>query len=117
MYQTKLPDAAKVAGAQFYLEVKATDSLPKLNLWITIAKISNPNRIKTLTENVLPGVGTEKLPGQPPQLPANQPYQYFRVKHEQAEWETHIVPAGDLAVFILNAPADVKINLIVTASS
>ncbi|TDI45410.1 MAG: type VI secretion system baseplate subunit TssK [Acidobacteria bacterium] len=115
MYQTKLPDSAKVAGAQFFLEVKAADSLPKLNLWITIAKISNPNRIKTLTENVLPGVGTEKLPGQPPQLPASQPYEYFRIKHEQAEWEKHVVPAGDLAVFILNAPTDVEINLIVTA--
>jgi type VI secretion system protein ImpJ len=117
LYRAPLPAVAKEAGAQFYLEVTAGDSMPKVSVFITGARISNPHRITTLVEQFLPGVSTEKLPGQPPQLPAGQQNPYFRLKHETPEWETHVAPAGQLAVFILNAPADLKLNLIVTLPS
>jgi hypothetical protein len=59
-------------------------------------------------------VGTRAQPGPPPQLQGQHPLgKFFQLKNEDAEWGTHVVPAGELAVFIMNCPADVKIRLVV----
>jgi hypothetical protein len=35
------------------------------------------------------------------------------LKHETNEWSAHVVPANELMVFVMGAPEDVKVNLIV----
>jgi len=111
-----LPGDAKTAGAQFYLELEAEDSVQKVPMLIMAAKSSNPSRIDTLRAHALPGVPTEAQPGPPPQLPPGQTAKYFRLRHEDPrnEWSTHVLPSGELVVFIMNAPEDIKMNLIVT---
>ena len=37
---------------------------------------------------------------------------FFRLQHEHDEWSVHVSPAGELTLFMLGAPADVKINLV-----
>ena len=76
-------------------------------------KFSAPGRIDFLRENALPGVMTEPQPAAPPALPRGQTGIFFRLKYEENEWTTHVAEAGELAVFIVNAPRDVKLNLIV----
>ncbi|ANM28750.1 hypothetical protein ABI59_02680 [Acidobacteria bacterium Mor1] len=112
LYQVALPDEAKAAGVRFFLEVHADDSQPRLRVMLMGAKISNPDRLATLRDFALPGVPTELLPGPPPELPPGQTATFFRMKTEHEEWGTHVVPAGSLTVFILNAPEDVQLNLI-----
>jgi len=112
-YSVVLPSDAKAAGARFLLEVNATDSVPNLPTLLLGAKISNPSRLDTLRDHALPGVGTEPQSGPPTELPPGQTATYFRLKSEAPEWGTHVVPTGELSVYMLNAPADVKMNLIV----
>ena len=77
------------------------------------ARTSNPARIDFLRANALPGVPTEAQPGPPPELPRGTSGSYFRRKHEETEWVTHVARAEELAVFIMNCPDDIKINLVV----
>lgn len=116
LYTVALPAEAKQPGSRFFLEVLAGDSLQRVPLLIMAAKSSNPGRIETLRSHALPGVPTEPQSGAPPELPPGQSGTYFRLKHEETEWTTHVTPAGELAVFILNAPEDLKMNLIVVLS-
>jgi predicted component of type VI protein secretion system len=108
-----LPAEAKQAGARFFLEVSAVEAAPRLGALILGAKVSNPSRIDTLRDHALPGVATEAQPGQPTELPPGQTATYFRLKHETNEWSAHVVPANELLVFVMGAPEDVKVNLIV----
>ena len=116
LYRVALPAEAKQPGTRFFLEVEADDSLQRVPMLIMAAKASNPGRIETLRSHALPGVPTEPQSGPPQQLPPGQSGTYFRLKHEQTEWTTHVTPAGELAVFILNAPEDLRMNLIVVLS-
>ena len=78
------------------------------------AKISTPGRMDTLRQFALPGISTEPLAGAPPELPAGQTANFFRLKLEEGtEWSTYVVPGGALAVFLINAPQDVKLTLVV----
>ncbi len=113
LYKAILPQEVKQGGAQLYLEVEAAESRDRVPLLIMAAKTSHPGRIEHLRGHALPGVPNEAQPGPPPQLPVGQTAAYFRLKHEESEWSTHVLPAGELAAFILNSPADLKINLIV----
>jgi predicted component of type VI protein secretion system len=65
----------------------------------------------------MPGVGIEAQPGPPPQLPVGQTGIFFRLKHESPEWSTHVLPAGELDAFIMDAPGDLKMNLVVVLPS
>ena len=112
-FRAVLPAEAKQSGARFFLEVLADDSTPKVPMLVLGAKVSAPGRIDHLRDHALPGVTTEKQPGQPPELPQGQAGSYFRIQHDQNEWSAHVAPAGELAVFMLGAPQDVKLNLIV----
>ena len=109
-----LPQEAKAAGARFFLEVESAESRDRVPLLVMATKISNPERIDHLRQHALPGVPTEAQPGPPPELPkVGQTGAYFRLKYEEPEWATHVVPSGQLAAFMLNAPQDVTLNLIV----
>ncbi len=113
LYSASLPDRAKEKGARFYLEAEADASAPGVRGLMLGAKISEPSRIATLSGHALPGVLTEALPGPPPELPPGQTATYFRLKSEEEEWGAHVQPAGELAVFLLGAPDDISLNLIV----
>ena len=116
MFRTQLPAEGKRPGARFFLEALADDSFPQLQGHIRRAKVSSQARIEQLTRSgvALPGIETEAQPGQPPELPPGQTGSYYRLKLEVgSEWATHVLSAGDLAVSILGAPNDVKLNLIV----
>jgi type VI secretion system protein ImpJ len=116
-FRAALPDEARVSGATFHLDIHATDSAQKLDAMLMTARTSNPGRIQFLRTNALAGVGTRAQPGPPPQLQGQHPLgKFFQLKNEDAEWGTHVVPAGELAVFIMNCPADVKIRLVVVLS-
>ena len=78
-----------------------------------VAKFSNPGRLETLRINAMPGVGLEAQSGPPPQLPVGQTGIFYRLKHESPEWSTHVLAAGELDAFIMDAPDDLKMNLIV----
>lgn len=115
-FEVVLPAEAKQAGARFFLEVEAADSLQRVPTLLMAARVSNPGRIEHLNQNALAGVPTEPQSGSPPELGPGQKATYFRLKHELDEWSKHVGPAGELAVQILNAPQDIKLNLIVTVS-
>jgi len=113
IFKASLPAEAKQPGARFFLEVKAGESASRLSTLLMGAKVSNPSRIETLRNHALPGVPTEVQSGQPTELPPGQTATYFRLKHEETEWGTHVAPAGELTVFMMGAPADVSVNVIV----
>ncbi len=113
LFRGALPPEAKEPGARFLVEAEADASTPQLRTLMLAAKISSPARIDTLRGHALPGVMTEALPGAPPELPPGQTGQYFRLKNEEAEWGAHVAGAGELAAFLLGAPEDVTLNLIV----
>jgi predicted component of type VI protein secretion system len=108
-----LPAEAKASGARFFLELSASESLQVLPMKMMTARISNPGRIEFLRTNALPGVPAEAQPSPPAELPRGQTGTYYRLKHEETEWASHVAPAGDLAVFIMESPADLNINLVV----
>jgi len=108
-----LPAEAKQGGVRFFLEVLSEDSQQRLPMLFATARISYAGRIEFLRTNALPGVPLEVQPAAPPELPRGQTGTYYRLKHEEKEWVTHVAPAGELAVFIMSCPEDVKINLIV----
>lgn len=112
-YRTALPAEARTAGVRCFLELMADDSTPRVPTLVMGAKISSPERIATLRDYALPGVPTEALPGPPPELGPGRKGTYFRLKHEHEEWGGYVLPAGDLTAFMLGAPDDVKINLII----
>jgi len=114
LFKAVLPAEAKSPGAGFFLDIQATDSLQNLDVMLMTARVSNPGRIEFLRANALPGVATEAHPGPPQQLQGQSDLgKFWRLKHEEPEWNTHVTPAGELAAFIMNCPPDVKIRLIV----
>ena len=113
LFVSALPAEAKEPGARFFLEVESAESRDRVPLLVMATKISHPGRIEHLRQHALPGVPTEPQPGPPPELPIGQTGAYFRLKHEETEWSSHVLPAGELGAFMLNAPQDVSINLVV----
>ena len=108
-----LPDSAKQTGSKCYLEIETSEAGQQLSLKMMTARVSIPSRIEFLRVNGLPGVPTEAQPGPPPALPRGQTGTYYRLKHEEDEWSTHVAKGGELAVFIMSCPADMAINLVV----
>jgi len=111
-FHVMLPDKAKQPGTRLYLEVLADDSTPKLRMLMLASKISTPGRIQHLRDNALPGVPTEAQPEPPAQLGPGQRGSFFRLQMDHTEWGTHVSGAGELTLFMLGAPADVKISLV-----
>jgi len=112
-YGVVLPSEAKASGARFFLELSASEAVQILPMKMMTARISNPGRIEFLRTNALPGVPAEAQPAPPPELPRGQTGTYYRLKSEAAEWASHVAPAGEMAVFIMDSPADLSINLVV----
>ena len=114
LFKVALPSEAKNPGASFYLDIHAPDSAQQLDVLLMTARSSNPGRIDFLRANALPGVLAKGEPA-PQQLQGQSGLgRSYRLKHEEgAEWSTHVTPAGELALFIMNCPADVQIRLIV----
>ncbi len=108
-----LPEAAKQSGTKCYIEVETSEAAQQLSMKMMTARISIPSRIEFLRVNGMAGVPTEPQPGPPPALPRGQTGTYYRLKHEEKEWTTHVSAGGELAVFIMNCPADMAINLVV----
>lgn len=114
-YRAAVPAEAKAPGTRLFFEVEAPDSAPKLRTLFLQARVSGPSRIEHLTRFALPGIATEMQNAPPPQLPPGQTGAYFRLKTDEGtEWSTHVVPAGELVAFLLGAPHDVKISLLLT---
>lgn len=114
LFRAPLPAPAKAPGARLILEVNAAESTPKLNQLLLTAKTSAPSRIDTLSRHALPGIANELLTSPPPELPAGQKGSFFRLKTENSqEWTVHVSTGDDLAAFILGAPSDVNLNLLV----
>ena len=112
-FNVVLPDSAKQAGIKVYLEIESAEPPQQLSLKMMTARVSIPSRIEFLRVNGLPGVPTEQQPGPPPALPRGQTGTYYRLKHEEKEWNSHVAGAGELTVFIMNCPQDVAISLVV----
>ena len=113
LFRVGIPAEAKAPGVRMFLEVEAAESTPRVKTLIQVAKISTPERIDSLTKFVLPGIATELQPGPPPELPPGQTGTYFRLKHQDGnEWMSQVLPAGVLAAFILGAPQDLKLTLV-----
>lgn len=113
-YRGSLPSEARAGGARLFLEVVADESAPSVRTILQAAKISGPARIETLSRFALPGIAREAQPSPPPELGPGQKGAFFRLKVEEGtEWQTHVIPAGELSAFLLGAPKDVKLNLIV----
>ena len=112
-FSVVLPDSAKSSGIKAYLEIESSEPTQQLSLKMMTARVSIPSRIEFLRVNGLPGVPSEQQPGPPPALPRGQTGTYYRLKHEENEWKTHVAVAGELSVFIMNCPQDVAISLVV----
>jgi type VI secretion system protein ImpJ len=114
LFRVGLPPDGKVPGVRLFLEVGVVESAPKVKALMVAAKISAPERIPHLKQFALPGIANEALQGPPPELPPGQTGYFFRLKLEEGnEWPTHVIPAGVLATFLLGAPPDLKLTLIV----
>ncbi|MBP7148208.1 MAG: type VI secretion system baseplate subunit TssK [Acidobacteria bacterium] len=114
LFTTDLVPEHRRPGQRLFLEVLANESAPRLRNLLMTAKISSAARIEFLKGYVLPGVASEPQPGPPPELPSRPPAAYFRLKIDEGEeYARNVVSAGDLAAWILNAPADVRMNLVV----
>lgn len=112
-FQTKLPPEVKESGTRFFLEVEAPESQAKLKTLFLVAKVSNPGRIQFLRDNALPGVATEMQNAAPQELPPGPKGTFFRLKTDDGgEWSNQILPTLDLAAFLRDCPADVKIALV-----
>lgn len=112
-YAVTMPEEARQPGARFFVEVHADSSRERVPTLLQVAKFSHPGRLETLRINAMPGVPTEPQPGAPPELPVGQTGNFFRLKHEAPEWTTHVAAEGQLGAFILGAPDDLRMNLIV----
>lgn len=113
-FHTALPAEATLPGVRLFLEIAVGDTPIPLPQRMLAARISSPTRMETLTRFVLPGMPTEVQVAAPPEMGPGQKAQFFRIKIEQgAEWITHVVPAKELAVFLLGAPPDMTIHLVV----
>jgi len=114
LFRAGLSAEGRKQGVRLLLEVAAAESSPRIRPMMQTAKISTPARMDTLRQFALPGISTEPLAGAPPELPAGQTANFFRLKLEEGtEWSTYVVPGGALAVFLINAPQDVKLTLVV----
>ena len=111
-YSIELPLESREPGARHYVEAVAAASIPRVPLLMLGAKLSAPARIATLRDHALPGVPTEALPEPPSEMPPGQTAPFFRMKTEHREWAEHVLPAGQLEAFILGAPADLALNLV-----
>lgn len=113
-FRVGLIPEAKTQGIRLFLEVTAAESTPRVRPLLQAAKISAPARIDTLKQFALPGIATEPLPGPPPELPPGQTGSFFRLKLEEGnEWGSQVVTGGTLATFILGAPQDIRLTLVV----
>ncbi len=113
LFHCVLPVESKRPGTGFFLELETDEPMSGLRTRLAMARISCPSRIQMLRDNALTGVALEPQAGAPPQLPPGQTGSYFRLKHEDNEWGSQILPAGELSAFVLGAPADLKMNLVV----
>jgi type VI secretion system protein ImpJ len=114
LFRVALPETARTPGARVYLELHAAESAARLPALMSAAKIGAPGRIETLSTYALPGIPTEPQPGPPPELPPGPVGSWFRLRIEEAgEWTDQVLPAGQLAVFLLGCPPDVRANLVV----
>ncbi len=114
-FRVGMPARAKEAGVRIFLEIATLDTpAAKVRELMLKARISNPTRIRHLSQFALPGVATEMQQGPPQQLPGGRPpASYFRLKVEDgAEWATHVVSANELCLFLLGVPKDFNVNLI-----
>jgi len=76
------------------------------------AKLGAPDQIDTLITRSLPGVDTMPLQTLPPGMPRRAGAVYFRLESLSDPWE-NIVRDSRAALYIPNAPADLRIDLIV----
>lgn len=114
LFRTDLPGAAKKEMARVFLQVLAQESTPRVKTLLMGARVSTHTRIEQLTMRALPGVPNEILAGQPSEMEPGQPGTFFRLKVETGtEWTNQVVPAGDVAVHLMNAPQDIKVYLVV----
>ena len=113
-YRAGLPPPGRTPSARLFLKVEAQESAPQIPILLKQAKISTPARMDTLAKFALPGISTEEIPGPPSELPPGQSGSFFRMKVESGnEFGNYVVVAGELAAFLLNAPKDVKLSLVV----
>jgi len=114
IFRAGIPATGRVPGVRVFLQVTAVESQPRVRPLLQSAKVSTPARIETLKQFALPGIATELMPSAPPELPGGQTGSFFRLKLEEGtEWGSNVVPGGALAAFLLGAPQDVKLTLIV----
>lgn len=112
-FRVGVPAEARKPGVRLFLEIHASDSVPRLRDLMMKARISNPSRVEHLTRFALPGVATEMQAGPPAELPPGQTGTYFRLKIEEGnEWANQVLPANELTLFLLGTPPDVRINLV-----
>lgn len=113
LFRAGIPAEAKAPGVRAFLEVAAMESTPRVKALVQTAKISAPPRIETLKQFALPGVATEPMPGPPPELPAGSTGSFFRLKVEEGnEWPTQVLKGDMVVAFILGAPQDLKLTLV-----
>lgn len=113
-YKAALPAEGKLPGSRCFLEVEAAESSARVRALMAAAKISAPARIDQLHGLALPGIRTESQPGPPPELPPGQTASYFRLKIEDGtEWGAYVLPAGALDAFLLGAPQDIRLTLVI----
>jgi type VI secretion system protein ImpJ len=113
LFRAALPADARQPGVRLVLEVHALESAPRLRTLLMTAKISTAPRIETLARHALPGIPTEPLQGAPSELPPGQTASFFALRTDEgAEWTTHVLPSGEVAAFVLGAPADLKFDLL-----
>ena len=112
-FEVELPPVAREPGARCFLEVLANESTHLVGVKMSAAIISSAKRIPELKGFALLGLPKEQLPGAPPEVGLGAKGTYYRLKQEHEDWLNYVVPAGNLAVAIRDAPTDFQVNLIV----
>jgi type VI secretion system protein ImpJ len=112
-FRVSIPPELRRPGCRYFIEAHAAESTGRIRPVMLTAKISAPDRIGALSTYALPGVPTEFMTGPPSELGPGQTGSFFRLKHEEQEWSGHVLPSAELEVFLLNAPGDLQLQLLV----
>ncbi|MGE4126016.1 MAG: type VI secretion system baseplate subunit TssK [Pusillimonas sp.] len=98
---------------RFYL-VTQTASRNELTSqdFLRTARLAAPRALATMIDHALPGIDLIEISAPPQGLPQRANAHYYRVEQMSTEWE-HVEQAAEIALFWPEAPADLRVQLVV----
>ncbi len=113
-YSADLPASIFEGKNRFYLVIQSSaDAKTMANSIQAGAKISSRESLPILIVRALPGVTLKKLDRPPQELPRRSGAIYYQLDHNTDQW-ANVFKGKNIALFWDSAPADLKVELMVT---